>query len=79
MPWPCRPAFPRTAADHRQNGESKAMNDHPVFDRIKSEIADTPVVLFMKGTPGLSAMRLFVCLRPGAQQSRHSLQGHQRP
>ena len=27
------------------------MSDNPVFDRISSEIAETPVVLFMKGTP----------------------------
>ncbi len=27
------------------------MTDNPVFDRIKSEVADTDVVLFMKGTP----------------------------
>jgi len=27
------------------------MSDNPVFDRIKSEINDTDVVLFMKGNP----------------------------
>ena len=27
------------------------MSEHPVFDRIKEEVAETPVVLFMKGTP----------------------------
>ena len=27
------------------------MSEHPVFDRIKQEVAETPVVLFMKGTP----------------------------
>lgn len=27
------------------------MNDNPTFDRIKDEIDDTDVVLFMKGTP----------------------------
>lgn len=27
------------------------MNDNPVFERIKSEIDDSPVTLFMKGTP----------------------------
>jgi len=27
------------------------MSDNPVFDRIKSEVSDTDVVLFMKGTP----------------------------
>ena len=27
------------------------MSDNPVFDRISAEIAETPVVLFMKGTP----------------------------
>ncbi len=27
------------------------MSDNPVFDRIKTEIDETPVVLFMKGTP----------------------------
>ncbi len=27
------------------------MNEHPVFDRIRTEISETPVVLFMKGTP----------------------------
>ncbi|TAN49676.1 MAG: Grx4 family monothiol glutaredoxin [Rhodospirillales bacterium] len=27
------------------------MNDNPVFARIKQEIADNPVVLYMKGTP----------------------------
>ena len=27
------------------------MTDNPVFDRIKSEVSETDVVLFMKGTP----------------------------
>ena len=27
------------------------MGEHPVFDRIKQEVDDSPVVLFMKGTP----------------------------
>ena len=27
------------------------MSEHPVFDHIKEEVAETPVVLFMKGTP----------------------------
>ena len=27
------------------------MSEHPVFDRIKEEVTETPVVLFMKGTP----------------------------
>ena len=27
------------------------MNDNPVFERIQSEINDSPVTLFMKGTP----------------------------
>lgn len=27
------------------------MSEHPVFDRIKTEVDDNPVVLFMKGTP----------------------------
>ena len=27
------------------------MSEHPVFDRIKTEVGDSPVVLFMKGTP----------------------------
>ncbi len=27
------------------------MNDNPVFQRIEQEIEETPVVLFMKGTP----------------------------
>ena len=27
------------------------MSDNPVFDRISAEITETPVVLFMKGTP----------------------------
>tara|TARA_B100001758_G_C17967787_1_gene381674 strand:- start:12 stop:356 length:345 start_codon:yes stop_codon:yes gene_type:complete len=27
------------------------MNNSPVFDKIQSEIADSPVTLFMKGTP----------------------------
>ncbi len=27
------------------------MTDNPVFDRIKSEIDDSPVTLFMKGSP----------------------------
>ena len=27
------------------------MNDNPVFERIKSEIDESPVTLFMKGTP----------------------------
>jgi len=27
------------------------MNDSPVFDKIKSEIEESPVTLFMKGTP----------------------------
>jgi monothiol glutaredoxin len=27
------------------------MNDNPVFERIKTEINDSPVTLFMKGTP----------------------------
>jgi monothiol glutaredoxin len=27
------------------------MADNPVFDRIRQELADNPVVLFMKGTP----------------------------
>jgi monothiol glutaredoxin len=27
------------------------MNDNPVFTRIRQEITDNPVVLFMKGTP----------------------------
>jgi monothiol glutaredoxin len=27
------------------------MSEHPVFDRIKEEVAESPVVLFMKGTP----------------------------
>ncbi len=27
------------------------MSDNPVFDRIRQEIDDQPVVLFMKGTP----------------------------
>tara|TARA_E500000331_G_scaffold288677_1_gene284188 strand:- start:19 stop:399 length:381 start_codon:yes stop_codon:yes gene_type:complete len=28
-----------------------AMSEHPVFDRIKTEVDASPVVLFMKGTP----------------------------
>tara|TARA_E500000331_G_scaffold345084_1_gene382159 strand:+ start:545 stop:892 length:348 start_codon:yes stop_codon:yes gene_type:complete len=27
------------------------MSEHPVFDRIKAEVDESPVVLFMKGTP----------------------------
>ena len=27
------------------------MSEHPVFDRIKTEVDGSPVVLFMKGTP----------------------------
>ena len=27
------------------------MNDNPTFDRIQTEIDDSPVTLFMKGTP----------------------------
>ncbi|MBW7850049.1 MAG: Grx4 family monothiol glutaredoxin [Rhodospirillales bacterium] len=27
------------------------MTDNPVFDRIKQDITDNPVVVFMKGTP----------------------------
>lgn len=27
------------------------MSEHPVFDRIKAEVDETEVVLFMKGTP----------------------------
>ena len=27
------------------------MNDNPAFDRIKSEISENEIVLFMKGTP----------------------------
>ena len=27
------------------------MSENPVFDRIKTEVDDSPVVLFMKGTP----------------------------
>ena len=27
------------------------MNEHPVFERIRKEIGDNSVVLFMKGTP----------------------------
>ncbi|HJO86901.1 MAG TPA: monothiol glutaredoxin, Grx4 family, partial [Rhodospirillales bacterium] len=27
------------------------MNDSPVFERIQSEIDDSPVTLFMKGSP----------------------------
>jgi monothiol glutaredoxin len=27
------------------------MSENPVFDRIRTEISETPVVLFMKGTP----------------------------
>jgi len=27
------------------------MNDNPVFERIRQDITDNPVVLFMKGTP----------------------------
>jgi monothiol glutaredoxin len=27
------------------------MNDHPVFQRIQSEIDSSPIVLFMKGVP----------------------------
>lgn len=27
------------------------MNDNPVFERIQTEIDDSPVTLFMKGTP----------------------------
>ena len=27
------------------------MNENPVFERIKSEIDESPVTLFMKGTP----------------------------
>ena len=27
------------------------MSDNPVFDRIKGEVSETDVVLFMKGTP----------------------------
>jgi len=27
------------------------MNDHPVFQRIQSEIESSPIVLFMKGVP----------------------------
>ncbi len=27
------------------------MSEHPVFERIRSEITDNPVVLYMKGTP----------------------------
>ncbi|MDE0706150.1 MAG: Grx4 family monothiol glutaredoxin [Rhodospirillaceae bacterium] len=31
--------------------QAAASADHPVFDRIKTEIDDQDVVLFMKGTP----------------------------
>lgn len=27
------------------------MNEHPVFERIKQEVGENPIVLFMKGTP----------------------------
>jgi monothiol glutaredoxin len=27
------------------------MSENPVFDRIKTEVDESPVVLFMKGTP----------------------------
>jgi monothiol glutaredoxin len=48
------------------------MSDNPVFDRIKSEIDDSDVVLFMKGTPifpqcGFSAMVVQVLSHMGVK------------
>ena len=48
------------------------MSEHPVFDRIKTEIGDNEVVLFMKGTPvfpqcGFSAACVQVLSNLGVQ------------
>ena len=42
------------------------MSENPVHDRIQQEIDETPVVLYMKGTPGVPAVRL---PRPPASRS----------
>ena len=45
-----KPAQPLSDEDHPMT-QAAAPADHPVFDRIKTEIDDQDVVLFMKGTP----------------------------
>src|SRR5689334_22075518 len=49
MRWRFRPAFPKS--DPPLQFRTIAMSDNAVFDRIKQDITDNPVVLFMKGTP----------------------------
>ena len=43
----------------------------PIHERIEREINEHDVVLFMKGTPSLSAMRFFQRRSPGAEPSGH--------
>ena len=45
-----KPAQPLSDEDHPMT-QAAAPADHPVFDRIRTEIDDQDVVLFMKGTP----------------------------
>lgn len=45
-----KPAQTLSDEDHPMT-QAAAPADHPVFDRIKTEIDDQDVVLFMKGTP----------------------------
>src|SRR5215469_10111054 len=46
--WLCKPARPRNNRVHQEDTMS---TDATVTDRIKQDIADNTVVLFMKGTP----------------------------
>jgi monothiol glutaredoxin len=47
MRWRCRPAYRKTESTSKEAD----MADNIVFERIKHDVAATPVVLFMKGTP----------------------------
>jgi monothiol glutaredoxin len=47
MRWRCRPAYRKTESTSKEAD----MADNIVFERIKQDVAATPVVLFMKGTP----------------------------
>ena len=45
-----KPAQPLSDEDHPMT-QAAAPADHPVFERIRTEIDEQDVVLFMKGTP----------------------------
>jgi monothiol glutaredoxin len=46
----CKPRRAKTPETGSRD-EANTMNDNAVFTRIRQEIDDNPVVLFMKGTP----------------------------